>query len=48
MTTQGAGHTQERRAPVTVVYPAIYEIWKWRFGLKHELALAPQAMGTPS
>ncbi len=24
-----------------VVYPAMYEIWKWHFGLKHELALAP-------
>jgi copper/silver efflux system protein len=24
-----------------VVYPAIYEIWKWHFGLKHELALLP-------
>jgi Cu(I)/Ag(I) efflux system membrane protein CusA/SilA len=24
-----------------VVYPAIYEIWKWHFGLKRELALAP-------
>ena len=24
-----------------IVYPAIYEIWKWHFGLKHELALAP-------
>jgi len=23
-----------------VVYPAIYEIWKWHFGLKRELALA--------
>ena len=22
-----------------VVYPAIYEIWKWHFGLKRELAL---------
>jgi Cu(I)/Ag(I) efflux system membrane protein CusA/SilA len=24
-----------------VVYPAIYEIWKWHFGLTRELALAP-------
>jgi copper/silver efflux system protein len=24
-----------------VVYPAIYEIWKWHFGLKRELALVP-------
>ena len=24
-----------------IVYPAIYEIWKWHFGLKRELALAP-------
>ncbi len=24
-----------------VVYPAIYEIWRWHFGLKRELALAP-------
>jgi Cu(I)/Ag(I) efflux system membrane protein CusA/SilA len=24
-----------------VVYPVIYEIWKWHFGLKRELALAP-------
>ena len=24
-----------------VVYPAIYEIWKWHFGLKRELSLAP-------
>src|SRR5262249_38802410 len=23
-----------------VVYPAIYEIWKWHFGLKRELSLA--------
>jgi Cu(I)/Ag(I) efflux system membrane protein CusA/SilA len=23
-----------------VVYPAIYEIWKWHFGLKRELAPA--------
>jgi copper/silver efflux system protein len=23
-----------------VVYPAVYEIWKWHFGLKRELALA--------
>ena len=26
-----------------VVYPAIYEIWKWHFGLKRELALVPPA-----
>ena len=26
-----------------VVYPAIYEIWKWHFGLKQELALAESA-----
>ncbi|MBZ5558317.1 MAG: CusA/CzcA family heavy metal efflux RND transporter [Acidobacteriia bacterium] len=26
-----------------VVYPAIYEIWKWHFGLKRELALAPSS-----
>jgi Cu(I)/Ag(I) efflux system membrane protein CusA/SilA len=24
-----------------VVYPAIYEIWKWHFGLKRELGLVP-------
>jgi len=24
-----------------VVYPAIYQIWKWHFGLKQELAAAP-------
>jgi Cu(I)/Ag(I) efflux system membrane protein CusA/SilA len=24
-----------------VVYPAIYEIWKWHFGLKRELSLVP-------
>ena len=23
-----------------VVYPAIYEIWRWHFGLKRELAVA--------
>ena len=23
-----------------VVYPAIYEIWQWHFGLKRELGLA--------
>jgi Cu(I)/Ag(I) efflux system membrane protein CusA/SilA len=23
-----------------VVYPVVYEIWKWHFGLKRELALA--------
>ena len=28
-----------------VVYPAIYEIWKWHFGLKRELALAPTHTG---
>ena len=26
-----------------VVYPAIYEIWKWHFGLKRELALVPSS-----
>ncbi len=26
-----------------VVYPAIYEIWKWHFGLKRELSLAQAA-----
>ena len=31
-----------------VVYPAIYEIWKWHFGLKRELALAPVSQGDPS
>jgi copper/silver efflux system protein len=31
-----------------VVYPAIYEIWKWHFGLKRELALAPVRQGEPS
>jgi Cu(I)/Ag(I) efflux system membrane protein CusA/SilA len=33
-----------------VVYPAIYEIWKWHFGLKRELALgqAVQAEGAQS
>jgi len=24
-----------------VAYPAIYQIWKWHFVLKHELAVAP-------
>jgi Cu(I)/Ag(I) efflux system membrane protein CusA/SilA len=24
-----------------VVYPAVYEIWRWHFGLKRELALIP-------
>ena len=28
----------ERRAGELVVYPPIYEIWKWHFGLKQELA----------
>jgi len=28
-----------------VVYPAIYEIWKWHFGLKRELALAWVSQG---
>src|SRR5580765_1689464 len=31
-----------------VVYPAIYEIWKWHFGLKRELALALVSIGEPS
>jgi copper/silver efflux system protein len=31
-----------------VVYPAIYEIWKWHFGLKRELALAPLPQGESS
>ena len=31
-----------------VVYPAIYEIWKWHFGLKRELALAPVPQGESS
>ena len=31
-----------------VVYPAIYETWKWHFGLKHELALAPASQGESS
>jgi Cu(I)/Ag(I) efflux system membrane protein CusA/SilA len=31
-----------------VVYPAIYEIWKWHFGLKRELALAPVSEGESS
>jgi len=33
-----------------VVYPAVYEIWKWHFGLKHELsvALTGSAKGVPS
>jgi Cu(I)/Ag(I) efflux system membrane protein CusA/SilA len=22
-----------------IVYPAVYEIWKWHFGLRRELAL---------
>ena len=26
-----------------VVYPAIYEIWKWHFGLKHEVSAASAA-----
>ena len=28
-----------------VVYPAVYEIWKWHSGLKRELALAPVSQG---
>ena len=24
-----------------IVYPAIYEIWNWHFGLKRERALPP-------
>ena len=31
-----------------VVYPAIYEVWKWHFGLKRELALAPLPQGESS
>ena len=31
-----------------VVYPAIYEIWKWHFGLKREVALAPVSDGASS
>ena len=31
-----------------VVYPAIYEIWKWHFGLKGELALVPLVQGESS
>jgi Cu(I)/Ag(I) efflux system membrane protein CusA/SilA len=31
-----------------VVYPAIYEIWKWHFGLKRELALARVSQGESS
>jgi len=31
-----------------VVYPAIYEIWKWHFGLKRELALASASQGESS
>jgi copper/silver efflux system protein len=33
-----------------VVYPAVYEIWKWHFGLKRELALAsvPASPGNPN
>ena len=31
-----------------VVYPAIYEIWKWHFVLKRELAVAPAPQGEPS
>jgi Cu(I)/Ag(I) efflux system membrane protein CusA/SilA len=30
-----------------VVYPAIYEIWKWHGGLKQELALANAAPSSP-
>ena len=32
-----------------VVYTAVYEIWKWHFGLKRELALAsvPASPGNP-
>ena len=28
-----------------VVYPAIYEIWKWHFELKHELAVPAPTEG---
>jgi Cu(I)/Ag(I) efflux system membrane protein CusA/SilA len=31
-----------------VVYPAIYEIWKWHFGLKHELTGVPVPQGAAS
>jgi Cu(I)/Ag(I) efflux system membrane protein CusA/SilA len=31
-----------------VVYPAIYEIWKWHFDLKRELTLAPISPGESS
>jgi copper/silver efflux system protein len=31
-----------------VVYPAMYEIWKWHFGLKRALALAPVSQGKSS
>jgi len=31
-----------------VVYPAIYEIWKWHFTLKGELARAPIPQGASS
>jgi Cu(I)/Ag(I) efflux system membrane protein CusA/SilA len=31
-----------------IVYPAIYEIWKWHFGLKRELTLAPVPQGESS
>jgi Cu(I)/Ag(I) efflux system membrane protein CusA/SilA len=31
-----------------VVYPAIYEIWKWKFDLKRELAQAQTHIGGES
>ena len=31
-----------------VVYPAIYEIWKWHFGLKPQLRATSHALDTTS
>jgi Cu(I)/Ag(I) efflux system membrane protein CusA/SilA len=31
-----------------MVYPAIYEIWRWHFGLKRELALVPARIDSAS
>jgi Cu(I)/Ag(I) efflux system membrane protein CusA/SilA len=28
-----------------VGYPAVYEIWRWHFGLKRELAVSASAPG---
>jgi Cu(I)/Ag(I) efflux system membrane protein CusA/SilA len=29
-----------------LVYPAVYQIWKWNFGLKKEISLTPNVEAT--